>query len=203
MDARSEGDGNKEMTLRHYQPVVVKTKACLPNALHSKAFKILGIIAFCFVWLGVITLTVLGYVSEWAKLLATWGPTAHLLIFVFFFAVSTPLGYGYLIGLVTFGYAMGFAAAPAAIGGYYFGTAFTYYLTRYVAHDYASLRLEKLFERHRLKFGMILELINRNKFQKWFGLFSLRHVAILTLGWSNVFLCIVMLQLNEGMPQYI
>ena len=179
---------------------IVKSKSSLVKSLWGRLSrkKIVGIFLFCVLWTTIMTLSLLGYVAQWARALALWGPIAHVLIFFFFVFVSLPFGYGYSIGLIAFGYSLGFEAAPAAIGGFYLGTVMAYVFTRYVAREWALLQIKNVFEKHDIAMDEVLNMVNGNRVKKWVSLFSLRHIALFTLGWSNTLLCIIMLQLREG-----
>ena len=181
-------------------PTIVKNKSCLLKNLWESLSKknLVGILLFCILWTTIMTLALLGYVAQWARALALWGPIAHVLIFFFFIFVSMPIGYGYSIGLIAFGYSLGFEAAPAAIGGCYLGTLMTYVFTRYVAREWALQQIKGVLEKHDITVDEVVNMVNGNRLKKWVSFFSLRHIALFTLGWSNTLLCIIMLQLREG-----
>ena len=187
--------------------IIVKHTSCV-DKLKSKLRKmtkkqIVGGVLFAVMWTAIIICTLMGYVKQGVGVVSSMGVWAHVIIFVYFTFVSTPIGYGYTIGLVAFGYALGFAAVPTAYAGYCFGTFLTYVITRYVAHKSIKERIEGVLRENNFSLDEVVSMANGHRFKKYLGFLAIRHISFFTLGWINSLLCIVMLQLNNTMMHYM
>ena len=120
----------------------------------------------------------------------------------YFIFVSMPFGYGYSIGLVAFGYSLGWISLISIIIGVYVGTFLAYILTKYCLQPWTQKKVETLLLKADLTFDQVVTIAKENLVKKYLVLFSLRHFSLFTFGIANSATCLAIINLGNGLKEY-
>eukprot|EP00944_MAST-04C_sp_MAST-4C-sp1_P008603 g8603.t1 len=164
--------------------------------------RIVSIGGFLLIYCTVTLLAILGYVKSAADVVSSWGVYAHLLSVVYFVFVSVPFGYGYSIGLVAFGYSLGWIALISIVVGVYLGTFLAYLLTKYCLKAWSKRKVEMLLKKIDITLNQFVDIANGNRYRKYLLLFALRHFSLFTFGIGNSAHCLAVLNIGDGIREY-
>ena len=164
--------------------------------------RIVSIGGFLLIYCTVTLLAILGYVKSAADVVSSWGIYAHLLSVVYFVFVSVPFGYGYSIGLVAFGYSLGWIALISIVVGVYLGTFLAYLLTKYCLKAWSKRKVEMLLKKIDITLNQFVDIANGNRYRKYLLLFALRHFSLFTFGIGNSAHCLAVLNIGDGIREY-
>ena len=164
--------------------------------------QIVSTVGFIVIYTAVTLLAIFGYIEQAAITISSWGIYAHFLCVLYFIFVSMPFGYGYSIGLVAFGYSLGWISLISVIIGIYIGTFLAYMLTIYCLQTWTKKKVEKLLLKADLTFDQVMAITKENLVKKYLVLFSLRHFGLFTYGISNSATCLAIINLGNGIIEY-
>ena len=170
--------------------------------LRERVNRIISVIGFIIIYATVTLLAILGYIEQAAIIVSSWGIYAHFLCVIYFIFVSMPFGYGYSIGLVAFGYSLGWISLISIIIGVYVGTFLAYILTKYCLQPWTQKKVETLLLKADLTFDQVVTIAKENLVKKYLVLFSLRRFGLFTFGISNSATCLTFINLGNGLKEY-